>query len=358
MRTYYIFFISIIWLLLITCCRSKKPEDISFLVEKFPKSILCEDKDTLPISVLDPTGIIVSDSLLCIIFQSNSAKNALEVFRRKDYKHIVGLLTKGRGPDEINHLLRTNQWDISEGKMNLLIRSYPYFLAWLDVNKSVDSKKPIFTKKFDFTTDYEMKVRIAESSFIYDLNDNMLIIAKNPNYLTEPDNPNPYFVYFDINNSVVTDSVFMQNFVRTSNFNSLVYDVTTAISPELQNFVLSNSNLNSIDFYDLTKKTKKTIKLSKVAGDYTKAVSKMRTYFGGASSTKDYFFVLSYPEHSSSIGINTIIYTFKQDGSPLIEFSFKEKLRYYFVDQNSGEIFAIDTDEKIWRYKINKDIFS
>ncbi|MDP3437279.1 MAG: hypothetical protein Q8S04_08545 [Bacteroidales bacterium] len=345
------------FLLFIYGCKSATDSNNSAYIEKFPKTIFCGDKDTLPISVLDPTGIMLSDSLLCLIFQSKSAKYALEVFRRKDYKHIVGLLTKGRGPNEITNLRRINQWDISEGKMNLLIRSYPYFMAWLDVNRSVDSNKAIFTKEFDFTTDYEMKVRIAESSFIFDLNNDKLIIARSTNSLTESDNPNPYFVNFDLNKSVVTDSIFMQNFVRTSNFNSLVYDGTVAISPDLQKFAISNSYLNSIFFFDLTKKTKKTIKLSKEAGDYTKAVSNMRTYLGGASSTKDYFFVLSYPEYSSSIGINTIIYTFKQDGSPLIEFSFKEKLRYYFVDQNSGEIFAIDTDEKIWRYKLDKNIF-
>jgi hypothetical protein len=338
-------------------CKSATDSNNSAYIEKFPKSIICSDKEILPISVLDPTSIIASDSLL-VITQPKSDK-VLKVYRREDFKHIADLLTKGRGPDEINILMKINQWDVSEGKMKLLVRSYPFFLAWIDVDKSLDSNKIVFTMRYDFASDYQKKMRIVESSFVFDLYANKLLIAKSELNLTETtDNPNPYIVFFDNTKGIVTDSVFMQNFVRTNNFSSLIYSGNVSISTDLKHFAKSYNYLNTVDFYDLITKTKKSVLLSREANQYVSALNNPNYYFTDSKSTKDFLFVLTAPRDSIKEGINRKIYTFRWDGTPVVELTFNENIWSFFVDQDSGELFAIDSERKIWRYRLNKDVFS
>jgi hypothetical protein len=67
---------------------------------------------------------------------------------------------------------------------------------------------------------------------------------------------------------------------------------------------------------------------------------------------------LTAPRDSIKEGINRKIYTFRWDGTPVVELTFNENIWSFFVDQDSGELFAIDSERKIWRYRLNKDVFS
>ncbi len=43
---------------------------------------------------------------------------------------------------------------------------------------------------------------------------------------------------------------------------------------------------------------------------------------------------------------------FSWDAQPVCELRFDERINYFFVEDKSHELFAIDYDEKIWRYKM------
>lgn len=362
-----------IYLLLITIiltgCSSKKQSvgNTTFL-ESFPKSFVCDNKEVLPITLLEPHSIVVSDSL--IILLQNHEKKLIKVYNRFDFTFMGEMLTKGRGPNEISSVGLGGfwQWDVSEGKAKIFIRSYPYQWMWLDVKKSLDSNKTVFSKVYDFNANNKKRERSVATGAVFDLNGDSLLMTINPDdygitvknlsqlkymNLKPTRDPNPYFVFYNFRTEISSDSIVQQNFIRTDNFLPLIYTGSSAISPDLRYVNKAYFYMNMIDFYDLKTKSKKTIMFSPDANDYVKAMKKPTRYFNNSSSTKDYLFVLTNTGRGQGNATGSILYVFKWDGTPVCEISFKEKFMCFFVDQNAGELFAIDqNDDSIIKYNI------
>ena len=356
MKIRYIFFTFILFIILTNCKSKSDNSDSAYKAFIFPKTYHCNNKESIPLNILEPIGILASDSLLIIPIKTTSSDKSLKIFRRDNYKFIGSFLTKGRGPDEINFLMPIIQWDFSNGNTKLLIRSYPYFLAWLDVNKSLELNKPVFTKSYDFKSDFNVKIRIQESGFIYDLNDFLLISMhpQSPGYMK--DNPNPYYIRYDYDKSLVIDSVYFQNFIKTDNFSSLIYSGNVSLSPDFKYLAKAFDYLNTVDIFDLKTGTKKSLLFSEDANDYTYAVNNRKYNLGDLKPTKDFLFIMTAKDDSATNSIFRKIYTFKWDGTPVAELNFSENIWTFFVDQDAGEIFAIDSDRKFWKYTLDKDL--
>ena len=356
MKIRYVVFVFVLSIVLTNCKTKKENNDSAYTPFIFPKTYHCSNKDSIPLNILEPIGILASDSLLIIPIKTTSSDKSLKIFRRDNFKFIGGLLTKGRGPDEINFLMPIIQWDFSNGNTKLLIRSYPYFLSWLDLDKSLELNKPVFTKSYDFKSDYNKKMRMLESGFIYDLKDFLLIsmYPQSPGYLK--DNPNPYYIRYDYDKSLVIDSVYFQNFIRTDNFNSLIYAGNISLSPDLKYLAKAFAYLNTVDIFDLKTGSKKSLLFSKDANDFAYATNNPVYHLGDLKPTKDFLFIMSEKDDSATNGIITKIYTFKWDGTPIAQLNFSENIFTFFVDQNAGEIFAIDSDRKFWKYTLEKDL--
>jgi len=368
------FFNILVLAIILTGCSSKKQSvSNSLIIDSFPRSFLCEEKEVLPITLLDPCEIIVSDSL--IIFHLRHEKKLLKAYNRYNFSFIGEILTKGRGPKEISTIGLPGfcQWDVSEGNAKIFIRSYPYQWMWLDMNKSLDSNKTVFSRVYDFKVDIKKKERAQAAGAVFDLGGDSLLIAINPDdygvtvknlsqlkyvNLELTRDPNPYFVFYNYCTGISSDSIVQQNFIRTENFSPLIYSGYTRISADHKYLAKVYNYMNMIDFYDVKTKNKKTVMFSPDANDYLKVIQKPITYFNNSSSTEDYLYVLTNTDRGRGNATGSILYMFKWDGTLVCEIKFKERFPYFFVDQKAGELFTIipnnDDRSSVVKYKIGK----
>ncbi len=317
----------------------------------FPYTFNCSDKICLPINAFSPKDIIVADSL--IIFIQKHEKNVIRIYDRQNYKLIGSFLSIGRGPNEIMLVPKIRQWKIVEDTVMLFVRSYPKSWMWININESLDSGKVIVGKEYNFLADRKKRDISRSAGLTFDIGGDSLIMMINPHQKDKLQrNPNPYFIYYDYNKSIYKDSLFVQNFALVEGMQPMLFSGPSSISDDHRMLVHAYFYMNCIDFFDLKTFSKKTIFFSPDAKDYKKIIEKPTYRFKETCGTKDYVYVLKDQANKGDSLIGSSICVFSWDAQPVCELRFDERINYFFVEDKSHELFAIDYDEKIWRYKM------
>lgn len=318
---------------------------------RFSDTIICNDKICLPISALGPRDIFVSDSF--IIITQRQENKIIKVYSRGNFKLLGSMLSIGKGPNEILKIPKISQWKFSGDTVLLFIRSYPKSWMWVDVSKSLDSGKLIVNKEYNFISDKEKRRISLSAGAVYDIGNDSLVMRINPNQMDKPQrNPNPYFILFDYNRSIYTDSVYVQNFAFSEGMQPMLFSGSSSISIKHHTLVQAYLYMNSIDFFNFKTSSKKTVFFSADAKDYKKIIEKPSYKFKETCGTKDYVYILKDQANKGDSLIGSSICVFSWDAEPVCELRFEERINYFFVDDKSSELFAIDYDEKIWRYKM------
>lgn len=332
------------------CGRSASYRQTAEVIDTFAHKIRCDKPEKLPIEVLDPTAIIASDSLLAILVRHEN-----KVFRIYDKETLAlkgTVLSKGKGPNEVHMLNRINQWDTRNGEFRVLIQSYPFFLGWLDIRQSLDSETTIFPVKYNFTGNIDEQTLLSSSNVVFDRGNDDLIMNKDPERSnTIKSDPNPFFLIYNYRSKKSYDTTYLKTLhavPEMSSYHSLIYSGYSSISPTADTWARAFTFLGTVDFYNLRNKKQIRVCLSPDVLDYQNALKRPKEHFKESVATQDYYFVLS----ASDATDNCKIYMFDWNGQPLCELQFTTPIRFFSVNQDSMELYAIDRNESILRYDI------
>lgn len=333
-------------------CGHAEYKQTAVVIDTFPNKIVCEPAEQLSFEVLDPTAVIASDSLIVLLVRHE--EQVLKIFDKQTRCLKGKMLSKGKGPNEVHMLNRINQWDIENGRFQLLIQSYPYFLGWLDVLASLDSGRTVFATKYDFTQTVETQMLLASSNVVFDWKNSKLIMNKDPERSnTIKDNPNPFYVVYDYQTGQTSDTTYLKSLLplpTLATHNTLAYSGYSSISPEANTWARAFTYLGTVDFFDLQNRTQTRVCLSPDVFDYEALLQHPKEHFKESAATRDYFFVLSAVDPDDGCRI----YMFDWSGHPLCEMQFKIPLRFFSVNQQTEELFAIDREERIFRFDIHR----
>ena len=142
-------------MLLVSCSTKKNGEEIRNVVDALPDTVYIPEYqlegDTLSCDALWPTDILAIDSFLLVA--QHKDKDLIHVYGLDGFKKLGSFLNVGGGPNEVNNWNGFTQSWVDDGKVKLLVQSYPQYVAVLDLNESLLQKQAVFEERFSFNTD-------------------------------------------------------------------------------------------------------------------------------------------------------------------------------------------------------------
>lgn len=348
--------ISVISTAIFYSCRNTTDENYMIDDKSFPKTELLEIDEFCPIELLDTRGLIISDSY--IVVYSRNEEKMIKVFDRKTNAYKGSFLTKGRSRDEVLFLTQIMQKEESNGKLKLLIQSFPRYMNWLDVDSSSFLNKVVFVERNEFNTK-KQKDLLINSGASYDLGNNTVLMRYN---LFDKNNPTTSMVLYDIDKDCEIDRFTWIQVDKTipnpeiMDGINIVYSGNTSISSDRRKIAQAFFNLNRITFYDFDTKKRRNLLFDKDAMNYGSTYEKMKTenfesFYRTCVGGNKYFYAVKNPSNSDG-DIASIIQLFTWYGEPKYEFVVKEKIVFIDVDERTKQLYAIIDSAKDGNLKI------
>lgn len=325
-----------------------KSNDSIVYISEFPSTYTLNDAEELPIDILDPADIFVSDSYL-IFFQRHEAK-MFQVYDKSTNKFVGATLSEGRGPNEVEMMNLITQWDVADGSAKIRVQSYPHFIAWLDVNASIEQGKTVLLDKVDFTTSPDKSLLMMESNSLNYIDNGKLWILKSPERSgTQNISYSPFYVVYDIENNTVSDTLYKYDIPSKLKLSSLLFSSFSSMSPDKKRAGAAHSHMNLIIIYDLVNFSKKSICFAPDALDYEKAEKNLQPYYRDTHATDKYFWALTRFDENKPSAVDVLNW----NGDPICKLNLDVNARLMFVDDVQKKLYVVTDTDKILRYDVS-----
>lgn len=330
-------------------CKENKKESFSI---KYAKEVSVEyslSPDTLPIDMLNPTGIVAIDTFL--VFVQRHEDKIIKVYSATDCRLLGNFLSKGNGPDEVVLFTRFNQFFQRDTESLLWIQSYPNYMGLLNVNKSVKENKTIFDKKVSFTANNGMKNLFGESNVVFELSDSVFLLTKDPvRSQTVEENPNPFYVKLNYVSRQVYDTIYINDLKDISFENRLIYSAYPVIRPTSKDKVaLFYTYMDAIVLIDLESKEKTKVGLSEMGLNTQYAIQQKSQVHYEAFATDSFIFGLRKDDAAQSL-----LYVYDWDGIFKYKINLNANISYFSINEKNKMLYGIDDEDHILAYDLKE----
>ncbi len=322
---------------LASCASKEAPH-----VVDFPREISVNEYDSLPINLLNPAQIFVSDKYIAVLVRHED--KMIWVYDTQSHEHIASFVALGRGPNEVLQLNRIGQTDMSGGNLKLKVQSFPEFIAWLDIDASIRENKTVFTDKVEFDGRQSRSSNMLyAANGVYYLNDSSKFLM-----FMDPDrsgnfqyNPSPFSLIFDLEGRDISDTLYWYSHPQPR-APMILFSSMAGMSHNRKYLGRANRYINSIVIGNIEENRVKTIGFDSRATDLRKAEQEKATYFDEASANNDYFFAIRHTASETS----SEIWVVDWDGEPVAKIHVPLKLRAMCVTDRN-QIYAITNEDRI-----------
>ncbi len=327
-------------LLMIVGCGTQNQSPSNVFDGNFPIDKTLTISSKTPLSIIDPSEIIVSDSMIVLLLRHEP--RMFQVYDKHSFNLLGSFLSIGNAGNEVQVLPGINQWDVDGNQMTIYFYSYPRYFGALSVNKSLEEGGAVFARK----TEIPAKIGSIASGSGFDLGENKMLmfqheVKKNYNGVDEVDDTKRLMVGYDFNADKELYSISQFGFNPSKVAGSHIFMGSRVISGDRKNMVHASEVFDAIFFYDLEKKQRKELFMSPEA-EAKMYEAPVVEYYKDCVAAGDYVFVRkNVDEKNKTADASSVIEVFDWSGNAVAKLSFKETIKYFDVDEKGGQIYAI-----------------
>lgn len=325
--------------------RSVEPEDSSITLkitgEKLGLDLLC------------PLSIASVDTIL--LFYQEFEEEMVKAYSKNDFKYLGDFLRRGGGPEEVAMFGGFTQNVDQNGKSNVLIQSYPQYVAILDLQKTLTENKTVYERKYSFI-DNERNSRFISSNFIYYISGDTLLLTKSPERSGKAEDGNVYYELYDYGSNEVLKSFYSTELPFVPNAYAL-YRGPLALKGDRKKIasfmtfmpVFSITDImtgSSTQFFPFGKEKK-----------IEKYIEKTGYYYLSASASNDLIVALYRngvgPETLHNDDSGSYFHIFDWDGRLLYKLEVEDNIKCMTFDEHNKTIYAVLMNDEIKRYMLD-----
>ena len=347
MKNSYLIFISILLfsVLFVSCQIKSKDKAQIYRDSTILNPVALNIKEKLPFDLLNPTGLFLTDSIIVLLLRHE--EKMIKVYDRNSYALKGEILSKGKGPQEVNMIGHINQWEEKDGNLKIFIQDYPVRMAWLDINKSLTERKTIFEPDYDLRKEGRLKITSKMRGASFALDEGSFLTFQYPFKIDKPNHvdykANPLLVEYNYAEKKERKIMTQFDFKRSEIESEMIFSGSRVISDDKKHMLHACGYLDCLIFYDLEAQKKKQLYMSRDSENYLLAQQKPKQYYKQAISAGVFCCVL---KESTIKGINSIVQFFTWNGEVKLELHLKEKVKYFDVDTKTKQLFAIIYNEE------------
>ena len=303
--------------------------------------------EKLPLDILQPSGVYrVGD---CLVVMQRSDEQMVHIYDTAMYARKAAIISKGNGPRES---LIVNFVTQIVGDTALWIVGFPYFSGLLNVKKTVETRRAVFDREFDFRQSGQMPVLLA-SNIVYHT-DSDLVMLMDPGRSGQRGGWNAFYIRYDFQNREASDTLYISKFAALSegaDYRPLA-SIAERMRPDLKKSAVIFSYLGRIHLIDHQTGEVKVLwqKFEPEPVLEPKVVYSEARHLG-ICATQDRFIVLCQdPEENQG---KSYLEVYDWDGNPVVRINLPDVIWYPDID-DKGWLYGVDMEEKIVRYPIGR----
>ena len=343
---------------LVACSQPKKGtiRNVTEVVSTDSSPLIEVEGKNFNIDFLCPQDIECVDTMLLLFEDYEEVK--IKAYGLQSGQLLGNFLRKGGGPDEVTLFSGFRQTLNQDSAPQIIIQSYPQYLAVLDLNRTLKEEHTIYEHKFNFSGNQRNAIFIASNS-VYYINENTLLLSKDPKRSGKIDDDNIYLELYDYNENRVTKSFYATDLPFIPNA-SLLYKGAQSLKPDYRKMVLLMYYMPMFSITDIeTGASRQFFPFGKEA-DLKKYIDAPGDYYTDAFSTnqriialyKDGFKLEKRDEPSPSY-----FHIFDWEGNLLHKIKVKDDIKCFSLNEKTGIVYAaLKNDEEIKQYDIKQYI--
>jgi hypothetical protein len=320
------------------------------IVESFPK-LFELDAQKLEIGLKGFEWISVIDTFL-IGFDIEGMDHFLDVYNVKNHEHLGGIITKGRGLNEIMTISSENQYYTDSTGCHLWIMDNAFFSKTycLNITKSLSSGSTVFDTSFVENNN--------PAPFRYIVNDSVTVGFHYSN-----EKQINYVKYNYLKRKVETDkNIFSEPFFDQYHRNVFAFKQAYLNDNHHDIIVASDFGLNQIYIIDPDLEKTLTIVVEKLDQTLANIIYDMEHdvvihKYRDIEVNEDYIFALfvnktfeEIQSENSNSGVE--IHVFELNGSPIAKIKLKENIWGITIDKDRNILYGFTPFEDVFKYNL------
>lgn len=309
----------------------------------------CMEKEQLPVDALFPIALMPTRHYFITVHLSEDY--FFKVFSRKDYSCLGTVLNKGRGPGELPSIGYVDQWEVMNDEVIIPIYDGPYALS-LNIDQSLTQGTAVLSPLLKDGRDFDKKKLRGLSSINILSEDSLLLYLAPEPTISKPEPIVPYFLIYDKNTEEVSEPFPIGTIEGKNDLHfRTIHCITSSLSKDKRHIGIATRGLKSLQIVDLQTKAVKKVKFPD-SPTRLETIDPMVFNFYMSKATERFFWTLQQRYNPSDKNEKSVIYLLGWDGQPQYTLVFEENLRTFCPSEEEEALYAVDTEENIYRYDL------
>ena len=315
-------------------------------VNDFPQTLTLQGEH-LPISSLGANNIYIIDTFL--VFLSYQTDNFYSIYSTNNHKHILNVLPKGRGVNELEHASSPLFYKTSSNSTSIFYSNRGRStINELNITKSIQSKTTyIEDRGIDISIQPEVKGA-------FPLNDSSLFY-----HYFNFESCNEYYSIYNFRNKIFIQKDSIYKAPLTNAGHILFWNNFSCFNPQQLKYATAMQFLNQINIYTLKQKQAISIVYGNISNFKNVVECPMPekyVYYIELISTNKLLFGLyanqTRKDWATKDNLSTEIHVIDWNGNPKYKLITREKLADIAIDEKHKILYGITQEEKVYLYKL------
>lgn len=349
-------YLSVIFFLFFISCQSEKGieiRDVSDILVSDSLSTVKIKGEKLDLDLLCPLSILCVDTIL-LVYQDFEEK-MVKAYGMQSGQLLGQFLRKGGGPDEVYMFSGFVQSLTLGNTPEVVIQSYPQYLALLNLNETLKENKTVYKKKYNFT-DSDRSALFAACNAVFYLEDSILLLTKAPERSGRMDDGNTYFELYNYDENSILKRFYATDLPFISQAFEL-YKGSVALKKDRTKIASFMRFMPMFAVTDIeTGSSKQYFPFGK-PNDIKEYIETPGYYYWGVCVTDDRIIALYKggvdPMELSSDTLTSYLHIFNWGGSLLHKIEIEDNIKCISFDEMTGMIYAVMMNDEIKRYDID-----
>lgn len=352
----------------------KNPENTfrqEVILSVIPEKTIDLTGEKLPIEEFIPTGVCRIDTFLVII--NGEEEKILKVYQANTFRFLGAFLSKGRGPGEIIFCQRI--WgERTPAGPQIWVKAPQNYIGVLDLNRSLDSNEVCWEKQYNFLQNklgdflYRSVFLLNDSIFLISCAEKPYQIIPSNNIIKHPDGgieikswsevkdvppQNMYWLKYNYSSATVLDTIWYSDYKDLRNYER-IFGTWEDISPDREKVAVAYEYMNQLMLMDLTTLQSRWITPESVLPLPYGEELEYNMYYSGVCCTNERIFAFrAFPvDPRLNRKEERIVQVFDWKGHLKYQLNVSHPLKYPFLDEEKGYLYAMDEEDAIRRYDI------